>query len=210
MAKRRLDLALAKVREDPSISSKVSFTVKFLPYQLYPSFPADPGEDKYVWTRDNKYQGSDEKMAMYVALMQSYGDPVGIKYKFTGTIANTLPAHRVLQYFQQAKGPETADRLVESLYKAYFEDEKSPSSDETLVSACVEAGISQDEAKRVVQDHSEGLAECKEALQEQASNGVDSVPYVIIEGKRRDFTLIGAKEVEEYAKALASVAKESY
>jgi hypothetical protein len=32
---------------------------------------------------------------------------------------------------------------------------------------------------------------------------------VIFEGKRRDFTLVGAKEVEEYEKVLGQVAKES-
>ena len=146
---------------------------------------------------------------MYATLMQSYGEPVGIRYKFTGTIANTLPAHRVLQHFQEAKGPETADRLVEALYAAYFEGEKSPSSDETLLAACVEAGIPEEEAKAVVEDPSEGLSDVKMLMREQASNGVDSVPYVIFEGRRRDFTLIGAKEVDEYVKTLAAIAKES-
>ncbi len=149
-------------------------------------------------------------MGMYAALMQSYGEPVGIRYKFTGTMANTLPAHRVLQLVQEAKGPETADRLVEALYAAYFEDEKSPSSDETLLAACVAAGIPEEEARKiVVEDADEGLSEVKMLMREQASNGVDSVPSVIFEGRRRDFTLVGAKEVDEYVKTLAAIAKES-
>jgi predicted DsbA family dithiol-disulfide isomerase len=49
----------------------------------------------------------------------------------------------------------------------------------------------------------------KALIREQASNGVDSVPTIIFEGKRRDFTLIGAKDVEEYEKVLHQVAKES-
>lgn len=51
--------------------------------------------------------------------------------------------------------------------------------------------------------------ETKMAIREQAGNGVDSVPYIVFEGKRRDLTLVGAKEVEEYEKALATIAKES-
>lgn len=39
-------------------------------------------------------------------------------------------------------------------------------------------------------------------LQEQRVNGVNAVPYVVIEGRRRDFTLEGAKEVGEYVKIL--------
>lgn len=46
-------------------------------------------------------------------------------------------------------------------------------------------------------------------IREQAGNGIDSVPYVVVEGKRRDFTLEGAKEVAEYLKTLEQVAKES-
>jgi predicted DsbA family dithiol-disulfide isomerase len=49
----------------------------------------------------------------------------------------------------------------------------------------------------------------KLAVQEEAHNGRDSVPYIVIEGKRRDLSLVGAKEVEEYEKALHSIAKES-
>lgn len=45
-------------------------------------------------------------------------------------------------------------------------------------------------------------------IREQASNGVDSVPYVVLEGKRRDFTLEGAKEVGEYVKALEKLTAE--
>lgn len=46
-------------------------------------------------------------------------------------------------------------------------------------------------------------------IREQEGNGVDSVPYIVLEGKRRDVTLIGAKEVEEYEKALQTIVKES-
>ena len=46
-------------------------------------------------------------------------------------------------------------------------------------------------------------------IREQAGNGVDSVPYVVLEGKRRDLTLVGAKEVEEYVKEFEKLAKES-
>ena len=46
-------------------------------------------------------------------------------------------------------------------------------------------------------------------IQEQASNGVDSVPFVVFEGKRRDITIQGANEVEDYVKALEKIVKES-
>lgn len=75
--------------------------------------------------------------------------------------------------------------------------------------ACVEAGIAEEEARRVVGDREEGLRETRERIGEQVGNGVDSVPFVLIEGKRRDMTIQGANEVDDYLKALKQVVKES-
>lgn len=205
LAKKRLDLALAQL--PPEISSKVSFKVQFLPYQLYPSF--GPTQDKYAWHRDTKYDGSKEKMDMYVEYMSTLGEASGIKFSFGGDIADTLQAHRVIQYFQEDAGAETANKLVDALYKMYFEQEKSPSSRETLIAACVEAGIDDEKAKAVVEDESEGAPEVKAALRESVANAIDSVPHIVFEGKRRDLTLVGAKEVHEYIKAMETIAKES-
>jgi predicted DsbA family dithiol-disulfide isomerase len=208
LAKRRLDLALSQYAASPS-SSKCTFTLKILPYQLYPEAP-QAGEDKYAWYKKTRYSDSDERMKMYVTLMGAYGVACGIDFKFGGTVANTLHAHRVIGYFQEEKGVETAGRLVDSLYRQYFEEERHPSSEETLLRACEDAGISDEEAKRVVvEDDSKGMMEAKMAIREQAGNGIDSVPYIVLDGRRRDLTLVGAKEVEEYVKALETIAKES-
>lgn len=205
LAKKRLDLALAQLQ--PEISSKVSFKVQFLPYQLYPSF--GPAQEKYAWQRDHKYDGSKEKMDMYVEYMSTLGEASGIKFSFGGDIADTLQAHRVIQYFQEEAGAETANRLVDALYRMYFEEEKGPSSRETLIAACAEAGIDGEKAKAVVEDESEGAAEVKAALRESVTNAIDSVPHIVFEGRRRDLTLVGAKEVHEYVKAMETIAKES-
>ena len=58
-------------------------------------------------------------------------------------------------------------------------------------------------------DQEDGLREVKDLVREQKMDGVDSVPYVVVEGRRRDVTLVGAKEVEEYVKSLETVVKES-
>lgn len=76
------------------------------------------------------------------------------------------------------------------------------------MAACAAAGLSDAEAKTLVEDASEGLMDVKSAMREQAGNGVDSVPYVVVEGRRRDFTLVGAKGVEEYGKVFEQVVKE--
>jgi predicted DsbA family dithiol-disulfide isomerase len=94
------------------------------------------------------------------------------------------------------------------LYTQYFEQEKHPSSGETLLKAATDAGISEAEAKTLIDDEYEGLQDVKMLMREQASNGVDAVPYIVIEGRRRDITLQGAKEVEDYVRALERIMKE--
>ncbi|KAF1351031.1 thioredoxin-like protein [Delphinella strobiligena] len=205
LAKRRLDRALAQVN---SANPPVKFTIKYLPYQLYPD-ASQAGEDKYEWYKKSRYGESEEKMNMYTTLMSAYGASEGIKYKFGGTVANTLHAHRLIQHFQEEKGTEVADKIVVSLYRQYFEEEKHPSSEETLLEAAREAGISEQEANTFIKDQSDGMIGVKMLIREQVGNGIDAVPYIMIEGKKRDFTIEGCKEVEDYVKALQQVVKES-
>ena len=203
----RLDEALRRFRASDE-GKDVTFTVKYFPYQLYPEATKE-GEDRYEWYKKSRYGDSADKMKVYVALMSAYGKSAGINYKFGGTVANTMDAHRVIQHFQEEKGPETADKIINSLYSQFFENEKHPSTDETLLKATTDAGISESEAKPFIEDKNDGLRDTKMLIREQAGNAVDSVPYIVFEGKKRDITLIGAKEVEEYEKALAQIAKES-
>lgn len=96
--------------------------MKYLPFQLYPEASKE-GEDKYRWYRKSRYGDSEEKMRMYETLMSAYGTSVGIKFKFHGTVANTLDSHRVIQHFQEEKGPETADKLISCtvLYREFYD-----------------------------------------------------------------------------------------
>ncbi|KAF3760598.1 hypothetical protein M406DRAFT_223559, partial [Cryphonectria parasitica EP155] len=200
--------------------TKAAFHLHILPHQLYPAF--GPAQDKHAWYRDTKYLGSEERTAAFVGAMEELGREEGIEFRFGGLVGDTLQAHRVVQYFQEVdadgdvgkgeaqQGQTRASRIVDALYRMYFEEEKDLSSHETLVAACIEAGIEEGEARRVVvEDEGEGLMELKALLRESALNGIDSVPHIMFEGRRRDLTLVGAKKVGEYVKAMETIAKES-
>ncbi|KER00817.1 hypothetical protein AUEXF2481DRAFT_709 [Aureobasidium subglaciale EXF-2481] len=164
-----LDTPLTFRSTDPG----VTFTVKYLPYQLYPKAPQE-GEDKYSWYRDARFNDDEEHMRKYVVLMTAYGKAEGIAYKFGGRVGNTLQAHRVIQVVQETKGYDAAEKVVDSLYKQYFEEERHPSSEETLLRALTEAGLGDTEAKKIAEDQDEGLMDVKMLIREQASNGVDA------------------------------------
>ncbi|KAH6625198.1 thioredoxin-like protein [Boeremia exigua] len=204
----RLRRALATHRTT-NPASPVTFTLHIAPYQLYPSFPRQ-GTDKHAWYRDEKYSGSEARFEKYAAYMSALGKDEGIAFDFaSGDIANSFPAHRVLQYVQATRGPEAALEGLGKAYSMYFEQGAHPSSNATLVEVCLAAGLSGEEAERVARDEGVHAVETRMAVQEQTGNGVDSVPYVVFEGRRRDFTLIGAKEVGEYEKILKQVVKEA-
>lgn len=154
------------------------------------------------------HNSNPDAQAAYQAHMSSLFEPFNVKLSFAGDIGNTLPAHRVIQYFQKEKGEEVAGKMLDGLYRRYFTEAKHPAGDDTLVEACIEAGISEEEAKEVVLDGERGKREVENEIRSVGMD-VDAVPVVVIEGKRRDITLTGAKEVEAYVKALETVIKES-
>jgi len=51
-------------------------------------------------------------MKLYTTLMTAYGVSAGIDYKFGGTVANTMDAHRIIQHFQEEKGAEAANKII--------------------------------------------------------------------------------------------------
>ncbi|KAH6322677.1 hypothetical protein HBI37_234310 [Parastagonospora nodorum] len=202
----RLQKALANWKSANS-GSPVTFTLRLAPYQLYPDFSTE-GVSKYEWYKTEKYNDSAERMQMYIDYMTGLGKDDNIPFDFNnGMIANTFHAHRILHYIQETHSPEAAISALLSLYKQYFEEGQHPSSPSTLIKACLAAGLSEQEAKEVVEGE-EMKKETKAAIQEQVGNAVDSVPYVVVEGRRRDFTLVGAKGIGEYEKALAQIVKE--
>ena len=114
-------------------------------------------------------------MKKYTTLMSAYGIGVGIDFKFHGTVANTMSAHRLIQHFQEEMGPETADKLVNSLYKQYFEEEAHPAAPTTLLKAALDGGVERSKAEAFVGDEYEALPETKLLIREQASNGIEYV-----------------------------------
>ena len=205
----RLDKALAQVRAS---TQAVTFTPHLLPYQLNPELP--DSIDKQQWYLKEKFLDDADALAKFqshiASLLNSETDGEK-KLRFDGEIGNTFRAHRVLQYFQEKdeeNGGQVAGRILDGLYRRYFCEARHPTEEATLIESCVEAGIPEAKAREVVQDEGKGQQETKLKIREVARD-VDAVPVVVVEGKRRDVTLTGAKEVKDYIKAFETVIKES-
>lgn len=107
----RLSKALSQYRSSHP-TAPVTFTLKFASYQLYPDFSQD-GEDKYAWYKKEKYNNSEEKMAMYTKYMGALGRAENVAFDFQGAIANTLHAHRVLHWIQENKSSEATAKCLD-------------------------------------------------------------------------------------------------
>lgn len=120
--------------------------------------------------------------------------------------------------------------FLNALYRLYFEEAQDPASNETLLAAYATAAQSTttdtnpDASTSASASTSGGTADLArisaflasdamhdtvtEQITEQNMNGVDGVPTLMVEGRRRDFTVVGAKEVEEYVAVFRQVVKE--
>jgi len=203
LAFKRLHIALSDFN-----SQTVSFRLRFAPYQLHPSLP-ETGTDKRAWYIANRF-GSEERMRAYSTVMGAYGRAAGIDYKFGGLIANSLNSLRAVMWVQdELNDQEKALLVLQSLYTQYFEQEKSLADRETVRTALERAGVSESEVTAFMDDETLHMALTKAEIREQETNSIDAVPFLTMEGKKRDLHLEGAKEVEQYVKALETIAKES-
>jgi len=69
--------------------------------------------------------------------MLKVGKEAGIKFDYGGAIGNTFNSHRLIDWAMQKGGHVLQNQLVEELFKAYFEEKKDISINETLISCGV-------------------------------------------------------------------------
>lgn len=140
--------------------------------------------------------------------MTGLAEQLSVPLTFTGPTGNSFHAHRVIQLVQESDGAAVTNRLVDELFRLYFAEGQHPAADDTLVAACIEAGVPEEKAKALVADREKGQKQVKEKIRNVGMD-IDAVPVVMVEGRRRDLTLTGLKQVADYVKALETVVKES-
>ncbi|KAF4991214.1 hypothetical protein FGRMN_7976 [Fusarium graminum] len=206
IGKKRLDEALSQFRSSPS-SSSISFTLQFSPYQPNPN-RLETIPDRAAYALKEKHNDNREAQKLFEEHMLSLAQPLNIPIAFVGPTGNSFPSHRVIQQVQESHGVEVTNKLVDAVFKLYFAEGKHPGSDDMLVEACLEAGLNETEARSLIEDKKKGERETKEMIRSVGMD-IDAVPTVIIEGRRRDLTITGLKEVSEYVKAMETITKES-
>ena len=188
VGKNRLDKAIARHKANEAGRSDV-FNVTWLPYYLNPDAPKE-SVDKHDYY---KSRFGEERSAMMHKRMSGIGEEVGIHFKFGGRTGNTRDSHRLVQ-LAKTKGEGAQTKLVEALFRAYFEEEQDITSHEALQVAAERAGISEDEVKDWLATDAGGR-EVDEEVMEARRKGISGVPNFTLQGV---YEIGGAQDEEAF------------
>jgi predicted DsbA family dithiol-disulfide isomerase len=161
---------------------------------LNANLPKGTGVDKLSYYNQRFGQ---ERVNQIISHMKQVGNSVGIKFSYGGSIGNTFDSHRLIWKAHEEGGSALQDKVVESLFKAYFEEEKSLGEKSVLRDCASRAGM---DASSLLEDELMGKEETMAELNEFRSKyRVTGVPFMVIDGK---FTLSGAQPPEDILFAL--------
>lgn len=133
------------------------------------------------------------------------GESVGINFKFDGKTGNTRDSHRLIQ-LGKTKGPDMQTRVMEELFKTYFEEEGDITDRETLLAAAVKAGLKEAEAREWLEgDKDAGGKEVDEEVQKAQESMISGVPNFTVNGL---YGISGAQDPEVFGQLFERVRKD--
>lgn len=126
----------------------------------------------------------------------------GLTYDFdSAQHTTTLAAHELL-HLAAAHGRQ--DAMVETLFRAYFEQGRHIGRTEDLVDLAGEVGLDADEVRAALADRRYADAVEQDFAQARAY-GISGVPFFVVDGR---YGVSGAQAAEVFAQALAQVTSE--
>ncbi|GAB1193167.1 hypothetical protein APSETT444_002370 [Aspergillus pseudonomiae] len=209
---RRLSRAIATHK---SAHPADTFTLTWHAYYLGPDSPPYPGRDKreYYISRFG-----EDRFSQISSKLGEVGRQEGIAFKFSGRMGNTRDSHRVIWYAgkkeREAGAPAATEpgvvgglqtRVVENLFKAYFEEEGNITDQKILLEAAVLAGLDRGEVERLLASDEGGQQVDLEAARAQRQL-VSGVPYYTIQGQ---YAIGGAEDPSAFLQAFEQVKQNS-
>jgi len=182
-----LEQALAKHAD------RLQVDIIWRPFQLDASLPHGRGKNK-LQAYEEKF-GADRVKSM-VPYMAQVGKEVGINFSYGGFIGNTFDSHRFIWQARQTGGSALQDKMVEALFKAYFENEQSMGDPDVLRDCAKTAGLPAREVESLLSNPSLGAAEVEKERQHfRRQWNCTGVPLFVVDGR---FPLSGAQPAEAF------------
>ncbi len=191
IGKRRLEAAM---RQSPGHT----FAVRWRPYQLNPTMPAEGMDRRAYRTRKfGTWEKSLELDAQVTAAANAEGLPFALD-KIART-PNTFNAHRVLWLADQ-QGVQ--DAVAEELFKAYFVEGRNFGDRAVLLDIAAAGGLSRERVDAMLHGD-DGVDEVKVEEAKARQRGVDGVPFFVI---NNSVAISGAQPTAAFVAAFQQVA----
>lgn len=195
LGKARLEQALAAM---PGVETEIHWR----PYMLDPTIPRG-GVDRKAYME--KKFGTGPQLAEAHARLEAMGREVGINYKFDAikVSPNTMDAHRMIRWAAQA-GPGIQNKVVDRLFRLYFEEGADIGNHEVLIKTAAECGMDPEIVRQLLPIDAEEAGVNGEIAQARQI-GVQGVPFFIFNQK---YAVSGAQTPDVLIEAMRGAMKE--
>lgn len=190
IGKRRLQAALA----ERGLTDEVEIVHRAFQLDPTASTTTEPTVDHLA----AKYGVTREQALHMMSDVTEVAAAEGLDYQLDRTMTgNTRDAHRLALWVQD-QDPHIAQRLLEAMYSAYFEQGRGVFSTDDLVALAAEVGLDADAAREMLA----GTAYLDQVVQDQVlarTFGANGVPFFVID---RAYGVSGAQPLEVFLDAI--------
>jgi predicted DsbA family dithiol-disulfide isomerase len=186
-----LERAIGRLGDD------VDAAIRMEPFELNPEMGPEGADLLAYITR--KYGRTPEQVAQVQERIRVSGAAVGFDFGVRKHVWNTFDAHRLLHW---ATLEGRAVELKRALMRAYHGEGRNPGARDVLLELAGAAGLDPERARAILESN-EFASEVRERERFWQRQGVNGVPFVVIDGK---YALEGAQSPEAYEQALRTVA----
>ena len=195
LGKARLELAIAEVQDE------VGVDINWRPYRLNPDYPPEGVDQKK--SLEEKLGGA-ERVAQAHKMLTDFGKEVGINFNFEAIKIgpNTLDAHRLI-HWAMIEDREKADKVVNGLFKANFEEGRNVGDHAVLLDVAEKAGLDRAVTASLLASDADKVLVVEE-IESAQKMGVNGVPFFIFD---QQYAVSGAQTPDILAGALRDIAK---
>jgi predicted DsbA family dithiol-disulfide isomerase len=195
LGKARLELAIAEVQDE------VGVDINWRPYRLNPDYPPEGVDQKK--SLEEKLGGA-ERVAQAHKMLTDFGKEVGINFNFEAIKIgpNTLDAHRLI-HWAMIEDRDKADKVVNGLFKANFEEGRNVGDHAVLLDVAENAGLDRAVTASLLASDADKVLVVEE-IESAQKMGVNGVPFFIFD---QQYAVSGAQTPDILAGALRDIAK---
>jgi predicted DsbA family dithiol-disulfide isomerase len=158
--------------------------IVWMPFLLNTAIPKE-GLDRKKYMQ-SKFPEKEDPTAPSPDVIKA-GREVGLEYRFDKIERQpyVIDAHRLIRYAEHHGPPDAHDAVVESLFQAYFINGEDVSRHDLQIDIAARAGMDADKVRTYLNSE-EDVEWVKKEAQRARDRGIDTVPFLVLNGRRGD------------------------